>query len=139
MGVAHLHATFLQLMPDSSLVDTEVLADAGEGLAVPVKLPCFVDLRESEAALADLDAFALQDGRDGRWVNPEALGELECLAAIQILTTEVGSFFAGQALGARCWSCYNWAWNRAFSLGSRSRQQLKEPLTSVNMIQVSAH
>lgn len=111
MGIAHLDTTFLELLPDRAVVDAEVLADASERLACGVELLCLVDLASRETSLANLDALALQDGRDRRGVDPEVFGQFEGSPTSQILATEVSSFFAGQALGARCWSCYNWTWN----------------------------
>ena len=94
MRVPHLHPTLLELVPDGAVIDAEVLADTCERLASSVQLFRLIDLLGREAALTELDALALQDGGDGRWVNLEAPGELEGLATGLVLVTEVSSLFA---------------------------------------------
>ena len=59
MGVAHLHAALLELVPDGAVVDIEVLADTGEGLPIAVELLSFVDLASGETSQANLNARAL--------------------------------------------------------------------------------
>jgi hypothetical protein len=139
MRIPHLYSAFLELSPDGAVVDVEVVADTGQGLALSVEVFSFVDLLGSETADADRDASPLEGRSDGVRVDAEVFGEVACLPAGFVLATEGGDFVVGEALGARSGSCYNWTWGCLFGLGLCSSEQLTEPLTCVNMIRVGTH